>query len=355
MNSSIRLLAGAGARRLISERGLNAQDVCAVAAAAGGPKGLALMPIDRFAFGHWLANAPRPRGLFGASIGAWRMAAAAQTDCLAALDRLEHAYLELQRYQARPSPAQVSRVCRDMVRWLMNDDAAGFLNGIAPGNALHLITARQLGSGGPRASFARAALANIAGRDRLAAHLQRVIFSHASHALAAIPPDGFGAHRVDLVAANAQDALLASGSIPLIAEAVDAPDGAPAGRYWDGGLVDYHLHYRYAALDGLVLYPHFVPYLTAGWLDKSLPWRRHGIGAAGHGWLDNVLMVVPSDALLARLPNGKLPDRTDFRGYGLDHDRRLRDWRRAISECGRMAEEFAQFVERPDPGRLQAL
>jgi len=353
-----------------------------VVGAAGGPKGLALIPLDRWLFGEWLRDAPRRRELIGASIGAWRMAAASQRDAHGALGRLSHAYLECQRYPAKPSPAVVSRVCREIATELIASDASAFLRDAAEGWTLRIVTARQrhpdmpqAGSGigaGPtdglrdtadsegtraaRLAFTRAALANALSRDRLAGHLQRVVFSRpAQPPCAALPRDRFATREVVLDQANLEDALLASGSIPLVAEPVRSIAGAPAGAYWDGGLIDYHPYWNFAALDGLVLYPHFVPRVTAGWLDKFLPWRRHGVGARGRGWLDNVLLLAPSDELLARLPNRKLPDRNDFYRYGTDHERRLRDWRRAIAECARMTEEFAGFVERPDPARLETL
>ncbi|MEF9997070.1 MAG: patatin-like phospholipase family protein, partial [Burkholderiaceae bacterium] len=100
------------------------------------------------------------------------------------------------------------------------------------------------------------------------------------------------------------------------------------------------------------LYPHFVPYVTPGWLDKHLPWRRQ---SQAHPWLANVLLLAPSPKLLARLPNRKLPDRDDFYRYGLDHAARQRDWKRAIAECGRMAEEVMKWLERPDPSQIRPL
>ena len=75
----------------------------------------------------------------------------------------------------------------------------------------------------------------------------------------------------------------------------------------------------------------------------------------GRQWLDNVLIVAPSAALLARLPGGRLPDRRDFHRYGTDHDRRLRDWRQAIGECERLADAFAGFCEAPQRVPLEPL
>lgn len=59
-------------------------------------------------------------------------------------------------------------------------------------------------------------------------------------------------------------------------------------------------------------------------------------------------MGVPSPALLARLPNGKLPDRQDFHRYGQDHASRQRDWRRAMAECERLAQgpACAEVIDR---------
>lgn len=356
--SSIRLLAGPRARERIAGDGLQPTSIAGVAAAAGGPKGLAFLPFDAWLFGDWFAAAPpRARLLAGASIGAWRMAAAVHPDGPAATRRLGEAYLELQRYPPRPASRLVSAVCREIVEATIGD-AARFVAGARPGHALAIVTARGRGAvsrAAGRPAFARAAAANLLSRRRLGAHLQRVVFGIGdAHAAGVWPDDAFSTRHVALDAANAVDALLASGTIPLLADPVRDPDGAPPGAYWDGGLVDYHLFLEWRALDGLLLYPHFTPWLTPGWLDKSLPWRRRG-PAAHARWLDDTLLVVPSDALLARLPGGRLPERQDFHRHGADHDGRLRDWRRAIAECEAMAEDFAAFVRQPDPTRLEAI
>ena len=82
--------------------------------AAGGPKGLALLAFDRLLHREWLPSAPAVQ-LIGASIGAWRMAALAQPDAPAALDRLQHAYIYGQRYSSPPSPLEVAAKCRAIV------------------------------------------------------------------------------------------------------------------------------------------------------------------------------------------------------------------------------------------------
>ena len=165
--------------------------------------------------------------------------------------------------------------------------------------------------------------------------------------------------RVPLDPENAEDALLASGTIPLLATPVRNIAGAPPGNYWDGALVDYHLLLPYSRLTAggrgkrrIVFYPHFNNYVTPGWLDKHLPWRR---APRAHAWLDDVLLVAPTPAFLATLPNGKLPDRQDFYHYGPDHGARIRAWEQAIAECGRFAEAVMRWLERPDPTLIKPI
>lgn len=356
----LELRAGAHALAHLHREGLQPADIGCVPAAAGGPKGLGLIPLDHRLFdpdSGWLRQAPDVH-LVGASIGAWRMAAAASADPRAALDRLANGYVG-QRYSARPTAREVSTECRKLARAVLGDAAAITPR---PGLQVSVITARARGvlhERGSRSAFARAALANAVARSRLAAHLERVVFHTGTEPAWASSFDAFGLERAPLDAANSEDALLASGSIPLVCEPVRDPAGAPRGDYWDGGLIDYHLLLPYRSLlereargPRLVLYPHFVPHVTPGWLDKHLPWRAR---PRSHPWLDAVLLIAPSRALLERLPNRKLPDRNDFYRYGLDHAARERDWCRAIAECERFADAALQWLQRPDPSLVRPL
>ena len=100
----------------------------------------------------------------------------------------------------------------------------------------------------------------------------------------------------------------------------------------------------------IVLYPHFQKAVIPGWLDKGLRWR-HGATP----FLENMLVVAPDPAWVARLPNAKLPDRTDFTRYGNDVAARAQVWNQAVAASQQLAEEFARWLERPDPGRVEAL
>jgi len=62
-----------------------------------------------------------------------------------------------------------------------------------------------------------------------------------------------------------------------------------------------------------------------------------------------VLLLAPSREYLARLPHGKLPDRSDFKRYLGDDAGRERYWRQAMAESVRLGDEFLELV---DSGRL---
>ena len=68
-----------------------------------------------------------------------------------------------------------------------------------------------------------------------------------------------------------------------------------------------------------------------------------------------MILISPSRAFLRTLPNDKLPDRKDFYRYGLDHARRITDWKRAVAECGRFAEQAAAWLQAPDLSMARAL
>ena len=380
--SAIAVKLGARARAQIERGGLKPADITCIPAAAGGPKGLALIPLDQWLFGEWFRggtnNGAHEPTLIGASIGAWRMAAAAQQNPAAALAELSRTYIEDQVYAAHPPPAEVSALICLLAQSTFR------LDGWQPRAAasLRVLTARAAGAlhgDASRTAFARAAIDNAAGRQRLARHLRRVVFSAgAGSQIDAMLQgtgsgfDAFGAERAVMTAHNAEQALLASGSIPLLCEPVrqiagvsstPAAAGATAasaqvhdGWYWDGGLIDYHLFFPYSQLDGLVLYPHFVDHIVPGWLDKFLPWRKEGKGSArSNDWLANVILISPSADFLRTLPNGTLPDRNDFHRYGLDHARRMSDWKRAVAECQRFAEQAAAWLQAPDLSITRAL
>jgi hypothetical protein len=99
-----------------------------------------------------------------------------------------------------------------------------------------------------------------------------------------------------------------------------------------------------------VLYPHFQKQVVPGWLDKSLKWRHLATAR-----LDSVLLLAPNPEWVRSLPNGKLPDRTDFATYGQDLQARIQVWTRAARASQQLADEWADWLRRPDPARVETL
>jgi len=365
-NPVLTIRAGPRALERIRSSGLDPAAIEIVPGAAGGPKGLGIAGLDRAIFGEWLPSAPGVRHLIGASIGAWRFAAACCKDPVPALEAFARAYTE-QSYPPRPSRRFVSQSAREMLGSLFTGREDEIL--AHPHYRLHILTVRgrwpltRDHAFSTSFGFGMAAMANAFGRRHLARFIDRTVFHDARDR----PPffavgdlsapgsqpirfDAFHTHSVLLDRTNLGEALLASASIPLILEGVADIPRAPSGIYWDGGIIDYHLHLPYHHSKGLVLYPHFTDRIVPGWLDKGMPWRR----ARGE-WLDNVILIAPSREYLANLPHGKLPDRKDFRRFVRDDAGRIRYWRTAIAESDRLAEAFHEFVRRPDPARVLPL
>ena len=343
---ALQVHAGATALKQLRERGLQPADVRIVPAAAGGPKGLILNGLDRFIFGDWLVASAQSVHLLGASIGAWRMATACLPDPAAQLAQMAVDYIH-QDYEHAPgkppTPSHVSQVFGAKLHERFAGHEAEVL-----GHAryrLHVFTSRgrhllqREGRLRMPLGYIGAFLTNTVSRKAMGNWLERVVFSDAREPLPLALHD-YRTHQVPLAAANLQPSILASCSIPFWLDAVHDIPGAPRGAYWDGGITDYHLHLDYGSLpEGLVLYPHFQKTVIPGWLDKALK-RRHR--ATAH--LDKVVLLSPRPEWIATLPNAKLPDRTDFKGYGDDLAGRVAAWSRALRESQRLADEFAALV-----------
>lgn len=356
----LRILAGKKARAHLAQHGLQASDVRAMPAAAGGPKGLLLNALDQYLFGDWFTHTENPVHLVGASIGAWRMACAASQRPAQALQTLARLYMEEQRYERKATRADIDAVCERILGQLL----AQFDGGIFTQNryALHLLTVRGVGAlahpqRGHALGFAKAVAANALARRHLGRSMERVVFQHGPplHFLPASESvytsfDRLPTRTVPLTAANLQPVLAASGAIPLLISPQLTIPGAPNGPYWDGGMSDYHIHWPWPCLGGLTLYPHFAPYIVPGWLDKFLTYRR-----AGGDWLDNTVLLCPSDAFIRSLPHGKIPDRKDFAHYGLDWRKREAAWNAAIGQGALLADAFARFVAKPDLAMVEAI
>lgn len=344
---ALTIRAGHRTLRRLYEKPLRPDDVHVIPGAAGGPKALGLSGLDKAIFGDWLPQVRQERSLIGSSIGSWRFAAIASSDNPRdQLTRLAELYTS-QRFQKGVSAAEVTRQSMLFLEELIGGRENDILD--HPWYRLSVVVVRSLGMLEPdtraRLGFGLmgAISANLIGRRHLGRFMERGILHDARLKAPLSPLADFASHEVPLTRDNLLPALLASASIPMVMSGVRDIPGAPAGVYRDGGLLDYHLDLPYEQ-PGVVLYPHFTDRVVPGWFDKTLPWRR---GNATR--LQDVLLVAPSQDYLARLPDGKLPDRKDFETYAGNDSGRERSWRQAIAESERLGDEFLELVE---TGRL---
>ena len=342
--NSFVIKAGPRALALIHNEGLRPERVRVLAGAAGGPKWLVLYHLDRLLFAHFFKDRRNPLHFIGSSIGAWRFAALSQKDPLKALDRFREAYIR-QTYTTAPTAAEVTAESRKVMEGYIAEEAIPeILNhpwcrmNMVAVRCRHLVALENrlgmaMGLGG-------AVVSNLIARRHLALFFERILF----HDPRDIPPladrDTIPFIHAALDTDNFQDALLASGSIPLVMSGVSDIAGARPGVYRDGGMIDYHMDLPYRLSDEeIVLMPHYSDRIVPGWLDKKLTWRKP---AADH--MANVVMVAPTKEFVQQLPNAKIPDRTDFKTYFQKDRKRFDAWDRVVEMCRPPAEAFMDLV-----------
>ena len=278
--------------------------------ASGGPKWLILGQLDR-ALSRWLhPGRQRPLQAVGSSIGSWRHALLAQNDPVAAIDRFEDVYLRQTYSSAKPSVAEVTAASKTMLMTALGEEGAAAVAG-HPWLQNYIVTAKgrgltnRSGGSGLALGLGAAGLGNALSRSTLPLSFQRVVFAHAK---AQPLPDllsGFNTCYVPLLEHSVSSALLASGAIPYLFDGVVDVPGGPKGAYWDGGIIDYH----------------FTPH--------------------------HLIMLCPSEAFLASLPQGKIPDRRDF--GRMTEVERMRYWQHCVSQSQRLGDEFSDLIMGSNP------
>ena len=347
--------AGPAALREIRAHGFDPARVGTLAGASGGAKWLVLSQLDRVVAGELLPRMQGPVHTIGTSIGAWRFACYGQADPVAAIDRFEQAYLD-QRYSDKPDRAEITARTRDILDHVLGDSGVDEILT----NALlrtHIITVRSRGLSASERTvplmlgLLSAAGLNAVNRRTLGLSFDRVLFYDKRDRPPFYDLHGFPLYHVEMSADNYRDAVLATGAIPLVLEGVRDIAGAPPGMYRDGGVIDYHLDFEHSSDDRLALYLHFYDYLKPGWFDKPLSRRRAGAISA-----NRTILISPSPDFVARLPNGKIPDRHDF--AKLPPAERARVWRGVVDACRELADELREVLEKdrlPDRIRPYAI
>jgi hypothetical protein len=65
-----------------------------------------------------------------------------------------------------------------------------------------------------------------------------------------------------------------------------------------------------------------------------------------------VVVLAPHPDWIARLPNGKLPDRQDFKTFRHDPSARIAAWQQALAAARQLADEAADWLARPTQDAL---
>ncbi|MBT8108893.1 MAG: patatin-like phospholipase family protein [Gammaproteobacteria bacterium] len=345
--------AGAGALESVRRHGFDITSVGTLAGASGGAKWLALSQLDRAILASVVPRLRGPVHLIGSSIGSWRFACYAQDDPVAAIERFEEAYLE-QSYSENPDIHEITAKSRAILDIVLGDTGVAeilanpvFRTHIMAVRSRHVMASERRGV--LAIGLVTAALLNALSRATLGWSFERALFYDPRD----VPPffnvRGFPLQRVELTPKNLRDAIVATGSIPLVLSGVPDIDGARPGMYRDGGVIDYHLDLPHSADERLTLFPHFYGRIVPGWFDKKLKWRKPQAGN-----VDRTILISPSDNFVARLPNGKIPDRGDFVNYSPAE--RVRIWRQCVAECQALADEFLEVMEKDQlAARLEPL
>lgn len=341
--ANLQVLAGPLAYQHIRQQGLQPQDIAAVFGASGAAKWLSIHGLDVAILAHWLPQSKQPVELFGTSVAAWKFAAAAQTDTEGTLNAFAKAYIE-QDYEGLPRRPAIDAHTQRIATLLLHRAAAEtalrhpkFRISIGAVRCTGLL--RHEDSTSLVVGMTAAACLNTVTRHpRL---LQRFVFKDPRGTLKNPTASRTAASHIALTPQNFAPAIISSSAIPYFVSGVRNIPGAPQGMYRDGGLLDYHPVPRTDCIDrGLILYPHFYPYLIPGWFDKAFRQRR----ASGQQ-LTRVLLLAPSPKFVAQLPAGRLSDRHDFKRLQNQHQLRITQWRQCQAQSQRLGEEFLHLVE----------
>ena len=334
--------AGPAAYDEIRTHGFSEDRVGTLLGASGGAKWLVLSQLDRVILERVVPRLTAPVHMLGSSIGAWRFACYAQKDPVAAIERFEQAYID-QTYSEKPDTAEITQKSRDILDLILGTGGAGeILQNSRLRTHIMTVRARHLTSFEARpvlaAGLGLAMLANAAHRRALGGFFSRALFYDARDQPPFFDISDFPIDRIPISAANLADAITASGSIPMVLSGVRDIAGAPRGTYRDGGVIDYHLDLPAAADDRIALFPHFFDWLKPGWFDRQLSWRQ-----VNPDNFSRTLVICPSPEFIAGLPGAKVPDRTDF--VSMTPDERVKNWRIAITECKRLADELNDVLD----------
>lgn len=343
--TQITIQAGSKAYQQIKSSGLSPSDISTIFGASGAAKWLAIYGLDKAIFSQWLVGIKHKIDVFGTSVGAFKLAAATQSDPAAALDALAKAYIH-QHYEGKVTAEQISVETTKILRAFLSEES---IKQILSNDHLRFHCASVLCQGWlgsenttlQKIAMIKAFGLSLMGRRFHKNLFERVIFKRGEQNSAYLGLDQFKTHQVTLNERNFTQAILASGSIPIVMPGVTDIIEAPKGTYRDGGLLDYHPvpSNLVDISEGLVLYPHFYSYLKEGWFDKFAPSRK-----VQASQLDRVVLLSPSDDFIRSLPGASIPDRKDFYAFKGNDKERIRRWATVKEKSEEIGQEFLELV-----------
>jgi len=360
------IYAGENALKTIQEHGFKQALFTNFLGASGGPKWFSLFGLDKYLFGDFFKGRSQELNLIGSSAGAFRAACFAQHDPVTAITRLATQYAHTQ-YSDKPTIKEISLSAVDMLDQIFSTHGIDeIINN--PTFKAHFIVAKSKGLTSSENKLTQGVgllgsmLLNKVSRKLLSIQYERYIYRPASSQVKISDPYNIPSQYVDFTKENISDALLASGSIPMVMAGIKNINGSPTGMYRDGGIIDYHFDFAIEAgnaaendahinaenevmdknskVPNLTLYPHFSPTPKAGWFDKNS--TRQVLSQH----YNNTVLLVPSAEFIASLPYGKIPDRNDFKD--LPANTRIAYWLKVLGESDRLAEQLHQLITNED-------
>ncbi len=338
------IYAGKSAFETIQNEGFKQELFTSFLGASGGPKWFSLFSLDKYIFGEFFKERQTELNLIGSSAGAFRAACFAQKDPVTAITRLAESYSETV-YSIKVKPEEITRKAIELLDYVLADNGTDEVinNEIFKTHFLVNKTNGFVGSDNKiiqSLGLIKSIVLNRIDRQLLRNQYERFVFKSPSSNLIIDDYCNFKTQYADLTPSNLKDALLASGSIPIVMEGIKNITGVPKGMYRDGGIIDYHFDFKLKNNNGLILYPHFNSNPKAGWFDKNL---NRKVMAENY---DNIVMLVPSKKFVESLPYSKIPDRTDF--TKMEPAQRIKYWKTVLSETERLSDEFNDLISSQD-------
>jgi hypothetical protein len=343
--------AGKNALAMIRDGGFDWNRVSTYFGSASGPRWLVTSGFDLVLLKKGCLGRTRSVLLAGASSGAWRFAAWPQPEPAKSYLALRQAYIETE-YHRKETPRSIQQSLMQIIDRYVEEDAIPFaLQNKQYRLAIISARARTLAASETpwlqKIGLGLCFTGNLALPQTIYRFFERVVFYSGPKPPPFCLNGAFRGRHIPLNKFNFKHAVLSSGAIPLVVAGVKDIFGAPRGIYRDGGLVDYHINEVFTNQpDEMTLFFHHQQQLKPTWMDKNLKSRR----SPAH-LLDNVVMVYPTPTFVSALPDGKIPDRTDFVTYVDDQPQRIRNWQRAVEQSAHLGEEFLELVE---SGRIKS-